>query len=64
MGVHQQPLVRDHMDAENSFPETEAACVSTFAIPMFPGLTSEEQEEVISRLREAADQYTSASVQG
>ncbi len=63
-GVHQQPLVKDHVDAEIRFPETEAACASTFAIPMFPGLTGEEQEEVIRRLCEAAEQHMRESVQG
>ncbi len=63
-GVHQQPLVKGHVDAELQFPETEAACLSTFAIPMFPGLTGKEQEEVIFRLCEAAEQYMRASGQG
>ncbi len=39
--------------AEGSLPVAEAACPQTFALPAFPGITREQQEEVVRVLREA-----------
>ncbi len=39
--------------AEGSLPVAEAACPQTFALPAFPGITHEQQEAVVTVLREA-----------
>ena len=38
---------------EGSLPEVESVCPETFALPAYPGITREQQEEVARVLREA-----------
>ncbi|MDB9312105.1 DegT/DnrJ/EryC1/StrS family aminotransferase [Spirulina sp. CS-785/01] len=50
--LHLQP-VYDHLKAtEGSFPKAEQACQEVLSLPMFPELTSEEQEQVVQTLKQ------------
>jgi dTDP-4-amino-4,6-dideoxygalactose transaminase len=51
--LHLQEVYRDLGYQPGSLPEAEAAEAETFAIPCFPGITREQQEEVARVLREA-----------
>ncbi|MRS11731.1 MAG: DegT/DnrJ/EryC1/StrS family aminotransferase [Actinobacteria bacterium] len=51
--LHLQEVYADLGYALGSLPEAEAAESETFAIPCFPGITREQQEEVARVLREA-----------
>ncbi|MDD5650603.1 MAG: DegT/DnrJ/EryC1/StrS family aminotransferase [Candidatus Nanoarchaeia archaeon] len=37
---------------EGDFPETEKVCKSILSIPLFPGITKEEQEYIVSKIKE------------
>ncbi len=51
--LHRQEAFEHLGYAEGSLPVVEAACPETFALPAFPGITREQQEEVARVLREA-----------
>jgi UDP-4-amino-4,6-dideoxy-N-acetyl-beta-L-altrosamine transaminase len=49
--VHLQPYYRDLGFAPGDFPEAEQYYREALSLPMFPGLTDEQQDEVVARLR-------------
>jgi dTDP-4-amino-4,6-dideoxygalactose transaminase len=52
--LHLQPALR-HLGYEGgSLPETERAARETLALPMWPGISAEQQEEVVEAARAAA----------
>ena len=51
--LHRQEAFAHLGYAEGSLPVAEAACPETFALPAFPGITREQQEEVVAVLAEA-----------
>ncbi len=51
--LHRQEAFEHLGYAEGSLPVVEAACPQTFALPAFPGIIREQQEEVARVLREA-----------
>ncbi len=51
--LHVQEVYADLGYAEGDLPQADAAQAETFAIPCFPGITREQQEEVARVLREA-----------
>ncbi len=54
--VHRQPYIQKRgLVAE--VPNTEAAAARTLALPMFPGLTETEQEQVIDAVKAAVDRH-------
>jgi perosamine synthetase len=58
--VHRQEYIMErglHAD----LPVTDAAAARTLALPMFPGLTDEEQEQVVAAFRAAAERHLPAS---
>ena len=50
--VHLQPDYRRLGFTEGDFPQAEAYARSAISLPIFPGLTSEEQERVVKTLAE------------
>jgi dTDP-4-amino-4,6-dideoxygalactose transaminase len=55
--VHRQPYIQErglHAD----LPRTDAAAARTLALPMFPGLTADEQRQVIDAVRAAVGRHT------
>jgi perosamine synthetase len=48
--LHWEPYFRDRM-TRLSLPHTEAAARDTFFLPIFPGLTVEQQQQVVTALR-------------
>ncbi len=58
--VHRQPYIQERgIHAE--LPVTDQAASRTLALPMFPGLTSDEQDTVTSTLREAVLRHAGAA---
>jgi dTDP-4-amino-4,6-dideoxygalactose transaminase len=54
--VHRQPYIMERgLHAE--LPVTDAAAVRTLALPMFPGLTDGEQDQVIGAVRDAVSRH-------
>jgi dTDP-4-amino-4,6-dideoxygalactose transaminase len=54
--VHRQPYIMERgLHAE--LPVTDAAAARTLALPMFPGLTEAEQDQVIGAVREAVGRH-------
>jgi UDP-4-amino-4,6-dideoxy-N-acetyl-beta-L-altrosamine transaminase len=51
--VHLQPYYRDLGFAPGDFPEAERYYSRALSLPMFPGLTNEDQSRVVERLRSA-----------
>ncbi|MBW6469436.1 MAG: DegT/DnrJ/EryC1/StrS family aminotransferase [Coriobacteriia bacterium] len=51
--LHRQEAFAHLGYGEGSLPVAEAACPQTFALPAYPGITREQQEEVAAVLREA-----------
>jgi UDP-4-amino-4,6-dideoxy-N-acetyl-beta-L-altrosamine transaminase len=49
--VHLQPYYRDLGFAPGAFPEAERYYREAISLPMFPGLTDEQQDEVVAQLR-------------
>jgi dTDP-4-amino-4,6-dideoxygalactose transaminase len=52
MPVHLQPYYRDLGFAEGQFPEAEAYGDQAISLPLFPTLTFELQDEVVSSLQQ------------
>ncbi len=52
--LHLEPYFRDKM-AGLSLPETEAAARDTLFLPIFPGLTEQDQQQVVAALRASLD---------
>ncbi len=50
--LHLQACYRDLGYAPGSYPETEKAAAETLALPIFPELTSIEQQLVVDRIAE------------
>jgi len=46
LGLHQQECFQDLGYAEGDLPETEAAAKESLALPIYPGLTEEQQDRV------------------
>jgi perosamine synthetase len=58
--VHKQEYIMErglHAD----LPVTDAAAARTIALPMFPGLTDDEQEQVVAAFRAAVDRHVAVS---
>ena len=51
--VHLQKCYRDWGYADGSLPETERAASEILSLPMFPGLTAEQQHRVVAAITEA-----------
>jgi dTDP-4-amino-4,6-dideoxygalactose transaminase len=52
--LHLQPAFRSLGYEEGSLPETERAGRETLALPLWPGITAADQEQVVERVRAAA----------
>lgn len=52
--LHLQPVFRELGYEEGSLPETERAAREILALPMWPGITAEQQEQVVECIRTAA----------
>jgi dTDP-4-amino-4,6-dideoxygalactose transaminase len=52
--LHLQPALRYLEYAEGSLPETERAAAENFSVPMWAGITAEQQELVVDVVRAAA----------
>jgi dTDP-4-amino-4,6-dideoxygalactose transaminase len=52
--LHLQPAFRGLGYEEGSLPETERAAREILALPMWPGITAEQQEQVVECIRTAA----------
>jgi dTDP-4-amino-4,6-dideoxygalactose transaminase len=50
LALHQQPALRGLGYAPGAFPESERAAAEVLALPVFPQLTSEEQEIVVATI--------------
>lgn len=51
--VHTQPYWRGHGFSEGDFPEAEAYYAGAISIPLYPGMSEADQNEVVARLTEA-----------
>jgi dTDP-4-amino-4,6-dideoxygalactose transaminase len=49
--VHLQPAYADLGYKEGDFPHSERAAAEVLSLPMFPELTSEQQEQVAAAVR-------------
>ncbi|MGE0598387.1 MAG: DegT/DnrJ/EryC1/StrS family aminotransferase [Dehalococcoidia bacterium] len=52
MAIHLEPAYRTRFP-DLSLPETERAAASTMILPLFPGMTDDEQDQVVEALRAA-----------
>jgi dTDP-4-amino-4,6-dideoxygalactose transaminase len=50
--IHRQPAYRDLGYSSGSLPHTERLCAEVLSLPIFPELTAEQQETVITVLRQ------------
>jgi UDP-4-amino-4,6-dideoxy-N-acetyl-beta-L-altrosamine transaminase len=50
--VHLQPYYRELGFAQGDFPQAEDYYREALSLPMYPGLTDEQQDEVVARLRD------------
>jgi len=53
VGLHMQECFKDLGYRQGDFPETEKACLETCALPMFPELSEQQQEQVVDALAAA-----------
>jgi len=58
--VHRQSYLRDR-GLEADLPATDNAAATTLALPMFPGLTTTEQDRVIAAVRGAIERHVDVS---
>ena len=49
--LHRQPCFQAYVSAKASCPEAERACTEVLALPVFPELTTEQQDQIIEVLR-------------
>lgn len=59
IGLHTQGFLGPHRCAKGAFPVAEAACRSTLALPMFPGMSVEEQDAVVAQMVHFAEEKSS-----
>jgi len=52
MPVHLQPYYRDLGFTRGQFPESEAYAESAITLPLYPGMTSEQQDQVLAVLKD------------
>jgi dTDP-4-amino-4,6-dideoxygalactose transaminase len=57
--LHLQPALRYLGYSEGDFPETEKASRENLCLPLWAGITEEQQAEVVSVLKLASDLVTS-----
>jgi dTDP-4-amino-4,6-dideoxygalactose transaminase len=57
--LHLQPALRYLGYSEGDFPETEKASRENLCLPLWAGITEEQQTEVVSVLKRASDLVTS-----
>ncbi len=50
--LHLQPCYQDLGYKSGDFPESEKACTEVLCLPIFPGLTEAQQQEVVTAIRE------------
>jgi dTDP-4-amino-4,6-dideoxygalactose transaminase len=59
IGTHHQPLLSYYRQTYGfklgDFPVTDRVAAATMALPLYPGLTSSQQEQVVSALRRAIE---------
>jgi dTDP-4-amino-4,6-dideoxygalactose transaminase len=53
--LHLQPALRYLGYSEGDFPETEKASRENLCLPLWAGITEEQQEEVVSVLKRASE---------
>lgn len=53
--VHLQPACRPMGYSAGAFPVSEAATSEVLSLPLFPGITRREQDQVVAALRKAVD---------
>jgi len=58
--VHHQPYIRD-LGLTAELPVTDAAAAQTLALPIYPGLTQDEEGRVADGLREAVQRHSIAA---
>jgi dTDP-4-amino-4,6-dideoxygalactose transaminase len=51
--LHLQPALRELRYREGDLPETERAAAENFAVPLWPGISVEQQEQVVAVVRDA-----------
>ena len=52
--LHLQPAMRDLGYEPGSLPVTEQAALENLSLPLWPGITAEQQERVVEVVRQAA----------
>lgn len=57
--VHQQPAMHGWIDPSARFPAAEAATRETLSLPLYPGITTEQQERVVDVLLTVLDDVRS-----
>ena len=50
--IHRQPAYDDHNHSDGNLPITDQLCSEVLSLPIFPELTTEQQDRVITVLRE------------
>jgi UDP-4-amino-4,6-dideoxy-N-acetyl-beta-L-altrosamine transaminase len=60
--VHLQPYYLRLGFGEEQFPESEAYASSAISLPLFPGLTAEEQQRVVAALSQQLEQMRAAAI--
>jgi len=59
--LHLQACLGDRAGRPGEYPAAEAACEDVLALPIFPGLTDDEQDAVVDALAAAHKEATCAS---